>query len=457
MKKLSIILALILITISISFAQEQLTHLDEAGKIDVIDSKLNSKIKIFTEYEGFEEAKLYQKQDETYVLEVFYKPNGKSSKTRKDMTKEEVTEMRSNVTAQVKLSSPSSELNQEGREYMLYGNGIASIYYGLTVPVLLNIDINSNAKTFLGIGMITASAGFAIPYFASRNSQVSKADGYMAIYGQSRGAIHGFALSIALEVRDPRLALGTAFGMSILEGVGGYYLSRENNFSTGTASTMRAMGDFGLVLAPLIAGAAGGLDNNQYAPQILGGSVLLGGGLGLFAGKYMNKNEDFSEGDAYQMVGSGLLGYYVPLSILSVVNVSVSGQALFGILAAGNLIGIETGVLMAKKSNLTGSQGRYVLLGELAGGVFGAGIGYLAFKNNISNSGGYVFAASGVGATAAFIYLTNYYAKKMKKEENNSRASIDFNINPIGFMGVTNQASAKDLGPAPMFNLGITF
>ena len=77
MKKKTLFVFFVLLFIclnKIGSAQEVQISIDEEGKIDCTDSKLEQELGLFTEYSNFREARLYQISDTSFVLEVSYQP-----------------------------------------------------------------------------------------------------------------------------------------------------------------------------------------------------------------------------------------------------------------------------------------------------------------------------------------------------------------------------------------------
>jgi len=74
-------------------AQEVLIPIYMDKNIEAIDSKLEEKLSIFPEYSDFQEAKLFQVTDSTFVLEITYKQETKTLKQRLPYTLKDVDEL----------------------------------------------------------------------------------------------------------------------------------------------------------------------------------------------------------------------------------------------------------------------------------------------------------------------------------------------------------------------------
>lgn len=117
--------------------------------------------------------------------------------------------------------------------------------YGWAVPVSFNVD---DAKTFVALYMLTASAGFFFPLSATADIPVTNGITALSLYGATRGAGHGILLNLLFAGEDITLRSATTFGMwgSIIEGVSCFAIASNSNMSEGTAATIGILGDYGL-------------------------------------------------------------------------------------------------------------------------------------------------------------------------------------------------------------------
>lgn len=109
----------IIVVILISFAaictaQEIQVPLDEDNKIYFIDSELAGKLGMFSKYDNFREARLFQTSDTSYVLEISYQPKDRLLRVRLPFSIADVEDFRKMVTGGIRRQVPSLVLNQEG-------------------------------------------------------------------------------------------------------------------------------------------------------------------------------------------------------------------------------------------------------------------------------------------------------------------------------------------------------
>jgi hypothetical protein len=173
------------------FSQERLIPIDSTNNIKVIDKKLEKSLNLFPEYSNFEEAKLFQKGDTSYILEIYYVDKGDLVKDRIDLTYDQLTELREKIREVILNKSLKLNINQEGRPLFVTGTTALSIYYGAGLAE--NIK---GSGYYLGdiIIPMTVGAGFFTPFFLTMNKEVTKGMSYLAIGSGGLGIIYGEAL-----------------------------------------------------------------------------------------------------------------------------------------------------------------------------------------------------------------------------------------------------------------------
>ena len=143
-------------------AQEVQIPVDEDGKIGYIDAKLENKLKLFSEYSNFREARLFQISDTLFVLEISYKLQGRFLKNRIYYSKEETKSFLQKVTERIIQKEPQVVLDQEGRTKLIASTMTLSMgYYGWAIPTALDVD---DEKLAVALYMLTSGAGFYIPF-----------------------------------------------------------------------------------------------------------------------------------------------------------------------------------------------------------------------------------------------------------------------------------------------------
>ncbi|MDP8238871.1 MAG: hypothetical protein P9X24_07265 [Candidatus Hatepunaea meridiana] len=435
----------------ISKAQEAQIPVDEEGKIEYIDSELEQKLGLFTDYTNFREARLFQVSDTLFVLEIYYQSQGRLLKARLPFSKVDVRNFQRKVTEQTKQKEPRVILDQEGRTKLIIGSLALSLgYYGWAVPMSLEVD---NGKIIVALYMLTSGAGFYIPLSATRNITVTDAAATLSLYGGTRGIAHGISLAWLLSSKPSAqgiVATGTL--VSIAETIIGYNIAGKSNMSNGTAETISVGGDFGIGLGLGTAELANLLDDRKQAAA---GSVLLGSGVGMWGGKWLADRQHYTRGDAYVLSAAGLLGAYIPIAVIDIVEPK-DDKIYTAASMLGAFVGLSMGNKLVQGKDFTTGQGSLIRLSELAGGLLGAGFAYLVSSDDKDNSALYL-SSSAIGATTGFWLMYRSYSQSAQTSPKDFL--WNFRIVPEGLLvhAMNNRISSDLRTPFPLLKLDIRF
>ena len=436
--------------ITYSNAQEIQVPLLPQKHIDYIDAALQKKINLFNEYEHFLEARIFQLPDSSYVLEILYRAQGKTFQQRKPITMEEIRQLRQTILTRLE-SQRKHALDQKGRTKLLIASTTLSLgYYGWVVPMALNVN---SEKQLVALYMLTGSAGIMIPYWATKSRPVSNAAATMAIYGATRGILHGYLLAHTFE-EDPsvRRTFTTSMLVSIGEGFAGYRLATNKHYSTGRVETMSVTGDFGMLLGSHFAYLAHYFNDNIGTSA--SASILAGAGLGVWAGKLLSDQYTYSRGDARILEACALLGAYAPLAMVDLTGTN-NGKIYAGASMLGTLTGIGLAHYLLKNKNFTYGQGLFTELGEIAGGLLSFGLAYLVTPTDNADKSKIYLTASSVGAGAGFWLMYHSFAKKALIKTSSS-SSVRFNLHPESLLGLMIKNNKKEMR-LPLANFQFVF
>lgn len=436
MKKVSLLVALLLMSALPLVAQEKQVSFDEAGRVRSIDALMAERIGYFTEYEDFIEAYLYQINDSTFTLEIVTGSGNDIYRTRKALTIEEVDFMRSDIKSKLLEKSPKSLLNQEGRTQLLLMNSLISYsFYGSALSSIISSDDFSPA-----VYLLSAGAGFITPLLITRKKEVTLPQAGMTMYGQSRGIVHGMLLPVVFgsDNLDFRVVLGFGMAGSIAEGLLGYKWAKRSNFNVGQVSTIGLFSDWGMVLG-LGATHALGLyeSNHSLTGNLLAMSVLGGAAGGMLIGNGLAKKDYYSQGDAGISSNLALAGAYLPVSLLSIA-LPDDPRWYTAVGTLGAAAGLYAGDRLARKYDFSNRQAMFTSLSMIGGGFMGAGIGYIIAESRNRDEYWYDFdgtwmtVLSAVGAVAGVSVALLNYTKGINKE--NKNLSFRLQMNPLGFM-----------------------
>ena len=418
------VLLLLCIGVATTYAQETQVSLDSAGAILRVDPDLQEKLALFSEYSGFEEARLYRLADSTYALEVFYSADGKSLKKRTIFSWREGEDFRSRLSEVIRERLPEINLDQDGRTALIIGTAVYSLgYYGWAVPIAADF---SDSKTSVATYMLIGSAGFFVPYLATSGSRVTAGDASFALGNGQLGIGHGFLFSMLVNDQETQIEnrIGYSVAMSVAELIAGYYIADGTGMSAGKADAIVTGGIFGTGLGVGTAYLIDRFDNQQ----LVGGLGLLGSGLGYLGGTMLAANQHYTTGDAQVLFSTGILGGFIPLALVDATNTE-DAKSYFAASMVGNVVGVTAGHMLLRGKNFSTSQGSFILLGEIAGGLLGTGFAYLTGSSQGDNSTLYL-SASAVGSLAGF--GTMYYLLSSHAGHDDTGSLLQFNFSPLG-------------------------
>ena len=435
-----------------TYSQEIQTPLDSQGKIKIIDSNLEKKLGLFSGYSNFQEAQLFQIPDTTYALEIYYQPGDKIYKARLPMTMEEVQEFQKLVSQRMKDEVPRVTLDQDGRsKFIASMMGLSLGFYGWAVPVSLDV---SDGKVALALYMLTSSAGFYLPFSATRDKPVTDASATLCLYGGTRGILHGieFAFLFSDEPEEQgTIASGLVF--SLAEAFAGYKLAGQNKYSAGTTEVIGVGGDFGVGFGFGTAHLVNFIEDENG--RGIAGSVLLESGLGLLAGHWMASQQSYTRGDANVLGAAGLLGAYLPLAIVDM-TANDQDKAYTAASMTGAIAGLSFGHHLVKGKDFSTGQGSLISLSQCAGGLLGLGLAYLIAPEDSDDSALFLTSSS-VGAATGFWLM--YRALENDASIQKKKLSVDIKLNPEGFLGLVlgKEKSIMQRLPYPMFTVNCSF
>jgi hypothetical protein len=183
--------------------------------------------------------------------------------------------------------------------------------------------------------------------------------------------------------------------------------------------------------------ALGLFDDNSYGSNLAAFSTLAGAAGGLILGNKFAKKDYYTPGDGIVLGGAGILGAYIPMSLMSIANPENSKwYSLVGTLGAVG--GLIIGDRIVQKHDFSIRQGVYIYLSETAGGLVGMGLGYAlgAATDNVSA----LTVLTGLGALAGYALTTRNYMKDINKEDKN--LSFNLKMNPLGLMTMTGKTNS---------------
>jgi hypothetical protein len=137
--------------------------------------------------------------------------------------------------------------------------------------------------------------------------------------------------------------------------------------------------------------------------------VLTGGGAGLLAGDRLGRRRDYSDGDAFVLRAGGLLGAVMAVPLVRLTRTD-HPKAFVG----GSLAGMGGGLVVTDRvvqgQEFSWGQGVIVTAGEVAGGLLGLGLCYLADTGNHFPELAYM-SSGAAGSLLGFTFTFRSFAR----------------------------------------------
>ena len=454
--KHTFVIMLLIMTSAISVrGQEKQIPFDVDQKIQSVTPDLAKRAGLFQYVHQFQEAKVYQLPDSSYVLEIHYLRDWQLYKERRPITVQELDDLRATIA--MKAATPTDPLAPSPAARVKFVTGMMFLglgYYGWALPVIVEPD-NENGNVglyFLGSGLT-----FLTAYYSTPARGIPESAAMLGLYGGTRGILHGFVLRQWIDTdSDPdnddeaQTMVGAGMVMSIMETMAGYSIARNSRMMPGTAGVIGACGDFGM----LVGGATGSLigkgidrrkdehhyyydypyfydsdDEHIYQRRWTYGSALVGSAGGFLAGALLARDEPYTKGDGRVLLAAGLLGIGAAFSFNDVFNTG-SEDKTEAALIAGPVVGVAAGHLLTRGKDFSSEQGTIVFLHTLTGGLLGLGISQMV---NTANDNDEDFAIVYVTAGGAGAFLLGYSTFR-HAAESAAMSQLDFHAAPTGLL-----------------------
>jgi len=423
------------------FSQERQIPIDPANNIKVIDKELEKSLNLFPEYTNFEEAKLYQKGDTSYILEIYYFDKGDLVKDRKDITYHQVNELREKIRELILSKSMKLNINQDGRPFFIGGTTALSIYYAIGLGEYINASSNVRAA----IVPLTMGAGFFAPFYLTMNKEVTNGMSNLAIWSGVLGIFYGYAVNHLVGIESSKseaFILPTITSLSGL--VGGYFYAKSNKISEGKAKSIVNLSGLG---APYLLGLTYVIIGEKVTPKQLAGGFILGGVGGAFLGNFLSNKFNFAPGDASVFSTTALLATAETGAILMAAKVDDSRLDVGALLLGATLGGLRGGILV-NKYDFSNAQANYLILGTAGGTLIGSGICLLLFKDYNDAIPIITMLFGELGFDITFFAIT----KKQKKDEDNT-GKLNFNLNPFALIYKPNEFTKTTFNQIPFLTI----
>jgi hypothetical protein len=391
-------------------AQETQVPVDSGGRIQLITPELAGRLGLFRDIDGFREARLFQLPDSTFVLEISTDRRGLFQRVRRPLSPADAAAFRRDVTSRVQTRARSATLDQGGRTKLLVGSTIFGLgYYGWATAMAFDPD---NSQGAVAIYMLAGAGSFLVPFLMTRNRSVPDAVATTALWGATRGPVHGYLVSQLGDAGSDKTKFGWSVATGAFEAVGLGIAAQRLRLTAGRAELMGVGGDIGMGAGFAIADLLKFDERRRsitvtdpFGPpytytvndrSLQSAAILAGSTLGLAGGYLLGRTGEWTRGDAMvfrNLVAMGSLAGLAGGDLVQqprLLTEQIPGGPVYSyyedgfsrVHSAGSLLGgaagITVGRLLLKDRNFTTGQGTLLTLAPLAGGLIGLGIGYLA-------------------------------------------------------------------------------
>ena len=352
-------------------AQVKVVPFCPSKKISVYTGKMEKKYHLFPEYHEIVSAELHQQPDSTYLIEIIYKDKGKFYMVNQSVSDSILEIYREKIkrgNVNVSIDTTYQDINARLR-FNLGGATYSFLGYSWMMPVMLNIK---DPKVFVGMGLVSSSVGFFIPMVLTKN--VTPSEAVLKNYGQFKGFGDGLLFYSLLDIgfEYTNRAFLSSLSFSVVEGTAGYFLGRFGNFSYLNALTTRNYSFYGYYWGGTLGSFFSSDDlSGVRIPMLLSNFA---GGVG---GYYLSKNFNFTRGDNRIVFGTTLLGasWATAISLFNNFNDDYVVKPSYFIASTA---GIGVGTLLGIKHNITATQSVIVNLSSVGAGLIAGGIAGIA-------------------------------------------------------------------------------
>ncbi len=404
MKKLVFSLMALCCCASLS-AQELQIHLDQEGGLERIGRKLEGDLRLFDDIAGFREARLFERPDATFVLELYYRREGSLFKQRRLLSASEVDDLRRRVSARILELRPRALQDLSGRPRFLVRTFLLSYgFYSWGIPLAL--DLQGRAAQVSAL--LTGSAGFLAPFSLTNKRPVSQTAASFSGHLGTTGIAHGVLLNELLfgSEGSARGALALAVAGSMSGVAGGFALGHRSDLSAGSAEVISLGGDYGLLMGLGSAHLLGILDENHR--RQFAASALIGSGLGYLGGRSLARRHAYTRGDAEVLSTVAVLGAFTAAATVKLAGVEAE-KAYSAAAMVGSVAGVTLGHTRLRDLDFTTGEARMMLLGAVGGYLMGGAAGLLVAEGNeramialvaLGSVGGFWFTGRTIAAQA---------------------------------------------------------
>jgi hypothetical protein len=412
----ALVLAILLLAPALDAQQvrEVQVALDPERGVTEVGPDLRRELGLFPGVDGFQSARLFRQDDGTLILEISRVEAGTLVRERQRLGDEQIAAFRADLATRFAAQGRTRAVDRAGRSGLVLAETILGVgLYGWAVPMGFDVDSDRGAVASY---LLTAGLSFYLPYRITRDASVSIAERNAAIWGGTRGIIHGLMLAEVINgplepftpqdpfdpdepYEDPsdrhdRVRALSVLGMSVLETVLAYQTVNAWGTDEGAVGFWGAAGDFGIPFGYGLAYLAGLFDEDRMVCEFdvcysedrwsrgAHASALAVALASPILAHYSGEGVRYTIGDARALRSFGLLGAQAALvpawaAFQAEEEDDEPDKPTIAALLAGSAAGLWLGNRVLAERSLSGGEGALVLAGHVAGGLGALGVTYL--------------------------------------------------------------------------------
>ena len=446
----------------------------ERGVLE-IGPDLRRELGLFLEQPGFQTARLFRRDDGAMVLEVSRVEGGQLVRERRVLTDADLTAFRSDLAARFVARGQTRAVDRSGRSGLVLTETLMGVaLYGWAVPRGLDIE---SSRGSVAAFLLTAGASFYLPYRITKNASVSVVERNAALWGSTRGAVHGIFLGQTLSGREDlfessddadrrsRTIALSMIGTSIAETVVAYQLAQRPGLAEGQVAFYGAGGDFGIPFGLGLAYLAGLFGEDEESCSQFGefcttddftgtpagyGTALAISLASPFIAAATRQGDHYTTGDARALRSFGVLGAHlalVPAWAAFEEPGEENEKPIVAAMLAGSAAGLWIGNEVLRDRSLAGGDGLLVMAGHLAGGLGALGVTYLLDGGSRADDLVYI-GTSALGSAAGALLTLQAVSGGARNPSGSAQAGLDIEVNPI--TGLLPVLARGNVNGAPM-------
>lgn len=411
------------------------SHDDQRGMIFLIDKELRDELGLFSEYAGFEQARLFRVSDAEYRLEVQVSLDGVTQKLSQIMDPSQVVILRSRISNMVMSERALHDQYESGRTHFIWTTALAAIgYYAPAISLVVDAEeADAAAASYL----LAAGAGFFLPYFLTQSSYMTDGMAAGARVGAVLGIVHTGQLFGSFDFLDRasddemRMFLGISSLVSLAEMGAGVAAAKEFNIPEGRMNLIGVGGLLGTFGGNLWGNVILG---NDLSPSQTGLFSIAGSIAGMYTANQLALNTHYTTGDAKALMMAGVAGAALAAGVLEMSELEPGEKLFSGVLAGAGFLSCLAAHRWLQPKDLRDAQGNYLVIGTTAGAILGTLVSRASAESRWEPE----LLSAGIGAAVGFITIASTTTPGVKSNSrgvdgpDDSHGSLNFNFNPGG-------------------------